>query len=234
MLTPAAATRPTLLHYLAALGLGLLWWTLPLPAELPASAPGSSSPAAQPAPAAQVEVQTPIYRTVFLRCSFRQRDGFQLLKSSNILEFVRHIWKSDTKNTLILKISSLETVLPFLHDGYLPFYSLSFGISCSLLKSLFEISHSRGLPKVCSILQMVAHFLWPPDNAFCHSYCCEMPSLPFLFFSPCDKFCKDILVLEKRTQNMQLSSSFYSDYVFLKYSNTRIPKYFITQDPVSL
>lgn len=159
---------------------------------------------------------------IFLRCSFRQRDGFQLLKSSNILEFVRHIWKLDTENILVRKISSLETVLPFLNDGCLPFYSLSFDISCSLQKSLFEISHSRGLPKVCSILQMVAHFLWPPDNAFFHSYYCEMLFLPLLFFSPCNKFCKEIL--KKCTQNTQVSNSFFSDYVFLKNSNTHVLK----------
>lgn len=143
------------------LWLCLLWRTLPLPAvlspfssqlALPCSAAGSCC-------LLKVEVQKPIYRTVFLYCSFQQRDGFQLLKSSNILEFVRHIRKLDTKNILVLKIPSLETVLPFLHDGYLSFYILSFDISCSLLKSLFEINHSRVLPKVCSILQMVAHSL---------------------------------------------------------------------------
>lgn len=138
-----------------------------------------------------IEIQNPIYRTAFLCCSSWQRDGFQLLKSSYILEFVRHIWKSETKNILILKIPSLETVLPFLHDGYLSFYSLSFDISCSVLKSLFEISHSWGLPKVCSILQVVAHFLWPPDNAFYHSYHCEMPILPLLFFHHAITFVKN-------------------------------------------
>lgn len=143
------------------LWLCLLWRTLPLPAVL---SPFSSQ-LALPCSAAssccllKIEVQKPIYRTVFLYCSFQQRDGFQLLKSSNILEFVRHIWKLDTKNILVLKIPSLETMLPFLHDGYLSFYILSFDISCSLLKSLFEINHSRVLPKVCSILQMVAHSL---------------------------------------------------------------------------
>lgn len=132
--------------------------------------------------------QKPIYRTVFLCCSFQQSNGFQLLKSSSILEFFRQIWKLKTENNLILKRSSLETMLLFLHDGYISFYSLSFYISCSVLKRLFEISHSWGLLKVYSILQMVAHFLWPPDNTFCHSYCCEMPFLHLFFFLHTIKF----------------------------------------------
>jgi len=60
-----------------------------------------------------------------------------------------------------------------------------------------------------------------------------MPFLPLLFFPPCNKFCKEILVSEKCTQNTQVSSSFFSDYVFLKNSNTHILKYLVTQNPVS-
>ena len=52
VLTPVAATGPALLRSLPAVGLCLLWRTLPLPALLPPSAPGLPSPAAQPAPAA--------------------------------------------------------------------------------------------------------------------------------------------------------------------------------------
>lgn len=162
---------------LAAVGLCLFWRTLPCLLYWPTL---QHSQLLLPP---EQEIQKPIYRPVFLCCSFRQRVGFQLLKSSNILEFVRHIWKLGTKNILILKISSLETVLPFLHDGYLSFYSLSFDISSSLLKSLFEISHSWSLPKVCSILQMVAYFLWPPDSAFCHSYSVKCLFSPFYFFT---------------------------------------------------
>lgn len=40
--------------------------------------------------------QKPIYQIMSMCCSFQQNNGFQLLKSSSILEFVGQIWKLET------------------------------------------------------------------------------------------------------------------------------------------
>lgn len=115
-----SATRPALLRHLAAVGVHFSSRiSTPACHSLPGMPSLQSRRLLLPPPCKRF-IPPHLQHGVLVPLLLAER-WFPTATSSSTLEFVRHIWKLDTKNIQILKISSLERVLAFLCDGYLLF-----------------------------------------------------------------------------------------------------------------